>query len=209
MRKKPIDYERFLAYLVSGAKFEGKYGIPIIRNQKIKVPNKIVPFAKRDEIKRKDKERTFVHFYMDFDLNMKLIQNIRRYTRRILKFGGMISPDPSLFFDIPLAVQIFNTYLNRACTYCFQNIGIPIIPNVRWGDKESFEFCFAGLKPNGAYSISTAGGIASKRERNLFKNGLHEMLNVLDPDLIVVHGEMPYDIFVDYEESYNFVQFDQ
>ena len=66
MRKKPIDYERFLAYLVSGAKFEGKYGIPIIRNQKIKVPNKIVPFAKRNEIKRKDKVKNICAFLYGF-----------------------------------------------------------------------------------------------------------------------------------------------
>ena len=135
------------------------------------------------------------------------IQHAKEYTQKLKQFVGVISPDPSLCVGIPLAIQLYYTYINRTCTYFFQKEGLKVIPNVQWTDKESFDFCFAGIKPNGAYVISTTGCIATKRERSLFKNGLHEMLNVLDLELIVVHEDMPYDIFVDYEESYNFVRF--
>ena len=207
-RMKILNYEKFLAYLIVDAEFEGKYNIPIIQNQEIKIPKEIVPFEKRNKIEIKDRKNTFVHFYMNDNLIDNFVQHAKEYVQELKHFGGIISPDPSLCIGIPLAIQLYHTYINRACAYFFQKEGLKVIPNVRWADKESFEFCFAGLKPNGTYSISTLGCIKNSLEKTYFKNGLDEMLKVLEPERIIVHGGMPERIFAEYEGKYNFIHFD-
>ena len=136
------------------------------------------------------------------------LNHAKRYLKEVEKFAGIISLDISIYTDLPLAEQISHSFKNKAFACFFQSNGINVIPNVRWGDKRSFEFCFDGIKPNGMYAISTYGCIKSKRERKMFKAGLKEMLKRLSPSMIIVHGKMPDCIFAEYKKEYQFIRFD-
>ena len=79
----------------------------------------------------------------------------------------------------------WNTYRNRALAYWLQSNGVNIIPNVRWGDKRTFEFAFEGLPIGGTFAVGTNGCVQSKEDRYHFKKGLSKMLELLKSDTIV------------------------
>lgn len=99
-------------------------------------------------------------------------------------------------------------YINRAIGVYFQNNGLKVIPNVRWGDDRTFEFAFDGLVPNGIYSISTWGCIGTKEDKNRFKEGLREMIKRLNPNKILVHGNMPDYIFSEFNGRVEFINYE-
>lgn len=138
----------------------------------------------------------------------QVITNTKKYVDELKSFGAVVSPDCSLYLDMPLVLQQANTYLNRAVGHYLQRNGITVIPNVRWSDERSFEFCFLGLEKHGVYSISTHGCIRGKKQKIRFEKGLSEMIKTLDPKMIIVHGSMPLEVFEEYLNKVTFVQFD-
>lgn len=96
-------------------------------------------------------------------------------------------------------MQMWNTYKGRAIAAWLQDNGIEVIPNVRWNDERTFDFCFDGIERNSTVSIGTHGCIGNKADRTYFKNGLAKMVGVLNPKNIIVYGRNPDDIFAEYK----------
>lgn len=117
------------------------------------------------------------------------------------KFGGVITPDFSLYRNMPLAMQIWNTYRNRAIGYWLQNNGIKIITNVRWGDERTYNFAFEGLSKGGTYAVCSNGCIQNKTDRYYFIKGLEKMIETLQPDTIINYSYYSKDIFTKYEKQ--------
>jgi len=186
----------FAARLIPDAKLQGKYEFPVLENTVADVPMDIVPFEKRKKIK--NKKEVFLHFYMEDRRFKKIMERPEKYLKELSKYGGVISPDASMYVDMHLAEQIANSFKNKVCAVFFQQAGINVIPNVRWAGKESFDFAFDGFMPNGVYAISTHGCIRSKQEKDMFKLGLQEMIKRLNPKIILVHGAMPESVFGDF-----------
>ena len=100
-----------------------------------------------------------------------------------------------------MSMQIWNTYRNRALAFWMQNNGMAVIPNVRWGDERTYEFCFDGIPQNSVVATSTNGCIQNKIDRIYFKQGLKEMVSRLAPTAIVNYSYTPDDIFLPYKEA--------
>lgn len=207
MGKTIID-DGYAAYLVQEAEFYGKWEIPIIRNENIKIPKDIIPYEKINKVDISGKKDIFVHFYMHDKSFRDFIVDTKKYLDIFSGYGGIISPDCSLYIDMPLCLQLANVYMNRAVGSYMQNNGIKVIPNVRWGDERSFEFAFAGLETGGVYAISTHGCIKSKEEKIRFKKGLEEMIRVLKPKKILLHGDMPDLIFKEFLDDTYFINYE-
>ena len=88
--------------------------------------------------------------------------------------------------------------MNRAVGFYLQRQGIPVIPNIRWSDESSFEYCFLGVHPGSIVSVSTHGCIQDKKQKLMFKIGLEAMLEALSPSAVLVHGYMPEEVFGEY-----------
>ena len=87
------------------------------------VPQNVITFSKAVRSKEYD---NFVHFYED-DVNFERIwNNPNRYLPILKKFDGVISPDFSLYRDMPLVMQQWNTYRSRAIGYWLQTNGITV-----------------------------------------------------------------------------------
>lgn len=98
-----------------------------------------------------------------------------KYLPLLKRFAGIISPDYSIHREMPLALQIWNTYRNRALSYWMQANGIKIVPNVRWGDERTYSFAFEGIPVHSSVAISTNGCIQDKLDRYYFRKGLEEI----------------------------------
>ena len=102
---------------------------------------------------------------------------------------------------MPLVMQMWNTYRGRALANWMQSNEIEVIPNVRWNDERTYDFCFDGIERSKTVAVGTHGCIKRIEDRELFKAGLEKMVSRLSPKIIIVYGAVPDDIFKEYRES--------
>ncbi len=128
----------------------------------------------------------------------RIWNNPSRYLPILKKFKGVITTDFSLYREMPIAMQIWNTYRNRAIAYYLQSNGVDIVFNVRFGDDRSYDFVFEGLPKGGTYAIGSNGCISSDLDREYFKKGLEHLVKTLEPKTIINYYSQPDDIFKKY-----------
>lgn len=205
MRKTIFD-DGFHSYLTEGATLVGDAGIPMMLDLKnTQVPKGLLPFEKIHS-KKYDKRR-YLHFYMHDKYFAKVLTATKKYVDEFKLYDGVISPDFSLLVGQAKCLQETNTYFNRGIGFYLQTQGIPVIPNIRWSDCSSYEFCFLGVPKNSIVAVSTHGCIRSRKKKELFKSGLEEMIRQLSPTDVVVHGYMPDSVFSDYKKETRFHRF--
>lgn len=142
----------------------------------------------------------YIHFYIDDQKFDGKRESIWLYPDKLIEllyhFDGVISPDFSTYADFPMFVKGNNFFRMRAFDYIFQQHGIPVIPNVRWGTSETWSYCFDGIPSNGIIAIGVvASGINKTMNRRLFKDGLDKALEMLTPHTMVIYGSDNYDVF--------------
>ena len=89
---------------------------------------------------------------------------------------------------MPRPMQIWNHYRNQWMGAYWQSKGITVIPTVGWSDEQSFDFCFDGVPREATVTISTFGCWRDKIARDLFMKGYERMLEVLNPQMVLVYG---------------------
>lgn len=168
-----------------------KYGIPEMQATQT-AGDKMLRFMDWKEIS--DPGNYIAHFYYDDYKFIKAWREPDFYVDRLREFKAVVSPDFSLYTDFPIALQILSCYRRQWCGAYWQSLGIDVIPDVVWGGKESFEFCFDGIPKHSTVAVSTVG---VKRDpdwnnnaRQLFRDGYNEMLKRLEPTTILFYGDM-------------------
>lgn len=211
-KKSFVIDDGFRADLVRSAEFKGILELPYINPpKKIILPKDTIPFSMMDHT---NGHSEFVVFY-EHDLKFAdIITATDDFLDELKRFPGVISPDCSLYRDMPLNLQIANTYMNRAIGHYLQAHGIYVIPNVRWGDERSYttsvlpeKFAFIGLPKHSIVSIGTYGCIQSRENKKYFREGLVSMLDELEPIYVLVYGSMPDSVFADLKERTTFIQY--
>lgn len=187
----------FHAFMVESATYEGDLEIPCIAPEE-QTPKKMVSFTKA--IRGADPE-AWIHFYEDDASFERLWNRPNKYLPLLQKHKGVISPDFSLYRDMPLVMQCWNVYRSHAVAVWLQRNGVPTIANVRWGDKRSFDICCTGVPHNAAIAVGSHGCIKLIRERQFFSDGLSHIVQTLNPRTIVVYGIAPDSIFGEYKAS--------
>lgn len=201
-RRKTIFDDGFQERLTEGATIVGAPGIPMLMDlDNVQVPRDMIPFTKARKCPNK---RQYVHFYMHDREFSRVLTATDQYIDLLKLYDGVITPDCTLMIGQSPCLQQANTYMNRAVGFYLQKNGIPVIPNVRWSDESSFEYCFLGVPHGAMVSVSTHGCITSREERRMFKVGLGAMLDVIQPKIVLVHGYMPDEIFGEYAGQVEF-----
>ena len=195
----------FNAFLVSLAYYAGIFEFPVIQPTSW-VPNKLIPFSKAISCKDYDQ---WVHFY-EFDyLFERIWRNPRRYLDILKRFNGVILPDFSVYRDMPFVMQIWNIYRSRAIGFWLQTNSVKVIVNIRWGDERTYRYCCDGIATGCTIAVGTNGAIGSIDNRRYFTEGLAVVVKRLAPNIIVVYGSAPEDIFGKYRKAgIEIVQFD-
>lgn len=168
-----------------------KYGIPEMSATKT-TGDKMLRFCDFKEVS--DHENYIAHFYYDDYKFISAWRNPDKYLERLKCFKAVVSPDFSLYTDFPKALQILSCYRRQWCGAYWQFMGIDVIPDIVWGDKDSFDFCFSGIPTHSTVAVSSVGIIRSSewndRENSLFRNGYNEMLDRLRPETILFYGNI-------------------
>ena len=192
------NYDVFHAFLVENADFDGYIELPVIKASD-ELPEKVVTFSKAMSKSWSDFDCWVVFYEHDKEFE-RLWNNPKQYLDKLKKFKGVISPDFSLYRNMPLVMQMWNTYRGRALAVWLQNNDVEIIPNVRFGDERTFSFCFDGIEENKTVAVGTHGCIKRKEDKIFFKIGLARMVQRLSPKIIIVYGSAPDNIFKPYKD---------
>lgn len=114
-----------------------------------------------------------------------------------------------MYTQMATPLQFYNTFKNRWCGAYLASKGIPVIPTVSWGNKNTFNFCFEGIERGATVAVSTY--MVSEHnnhsdQKEFFMAGYNEMLSRLEPKNIICYNtpfsEMEGNIIhVDYDLS--------
>lgn len=163
---------------------EGKYDIPKIYAENF-IPKKLISF---NYCKSTQDFNCGVHFFIDDYQFERLWNSPAQYVDLLTQFECVFTPDFSLYSDMPIAMQIWNTYRSRLLGQYWQRQGIVVIPTISWSDERSFDFCFDGIEKGSIVAISTTGSFRSEETKKLFYDGFNKMIEKIDPKKIIVYG---------------------
>jgi len=130
-----------------------------------------------------------VHFFLDDYRFETMWTQPERALSRVSRAGISLTPDFSLYPEMPEVVQMWNVYRSRWCGAWMNAHGVKVIPTVGWSDQRSWRYAFTGLS-GGTVAMSTVGIIrASKPEQDRFLAGHRAMLDHVKPDRVIVYGK--------------------
>lgn len=171
----------------------GKYEIPVILPEEIDESairhTQIIPF--NYALTEKNGDGKAVHFYIDDYQFQRVWKDPDRYIPVLQKFDFVISPDFSIYSDMPEAMRIYNHYRKHWLAAYWQEHGIKVIADVCWSDERSFEWCFDGEPQNQIVAVSSVGCMKTKEGRELFIRGYEEMMKRLNPLWVIAYGKIP------------------
>lgn len=169
---------------------DGKYNMPILQGVD-HIPSDLQGF---NYVLNKPDTSKGVHFFLDDYQFERIWQRPDFYIEKLLDFDCVLTPDFSLYLDMPIAMQVWNIYRSRLIGQIMQDYGITVIPTVSWSTKDSFDFCFDGLPKNATLAVSTIGVKQNKEQFQIWVDGMDEMIKRLSPIKIIVYGgKVEYD----------------
>lgn len=168
---------------------DGKYDMPTLAKQDIDLKNlKLIRFS--DIVKKETKNTdTTVHFFIYDDEFDEVWKRPDAYVGELAQYKQVITTDFSLYTNMSLAMQIFNTYRNRWLGCFWQENGLTVIPSVSWSDEWSYEFCFDGIQQGAAVAVSTLGCYDIEPG---FMEGFRRMCEKIKPDKVICYAS-PFD----------------
>ena len=158
--------------------------MPIIRRENY-IPDDLIGFNYAKTSKNKE---CGIHFYID-DYQFERIWNYpEKYLNILSEYDCMLSPDFSLYMDMPMPMKIWNVYRSRFIGSYYQNRGIKVIPTISWAEPETYEFCFLGIPEGSVVSISTVGVKESQDALKVWHDGVDAMIEAINPSAILIYG---------------------
>lgn len=169
---------------------EGKYQMPTLDGIEY-IPDKLVGF---NYVLSSDDYRVGVHFFIDDYQFERLWNSPEKYIDKLVSYDCVLTPDFSLYTEMPLANKIWNVYRSRLIGQMLQDAGAVVIPTVSWAETDTFEFCFDGLPKNSALAISTIGVKQDPETFEIWKAGVDELMKRLKPSFLLIYGgKVDYD----------------
>lgn len=181
----------------------GTFEIPLIHKDEVSLEN--LSLIGYDKVSSEKKDRV-VHFFLDDYKFESLWNNPEPRIEKLSTFRAVLSPQFSIYSEMPIAVQIHNTFRSRWCGAYLQSKGIHVVPSVVWGEADTFWFCFDGIEKGSIVAVSTVG---VRNEKDLFMAGYRELMKRIEPSAIICYGK-PFEemsgnvIYVSYEETNNY-----
>lgn len=149
-------FENIEKWLPAEQQTDGKYGIPIIQ------PLYELPFL--DEwnrfcsiLPKPPTKSTGVQFFIQDYQFQRVWFYPDKYVPILQKAGVVLSPDFSLYTDMPVAMQIYNHYRKHWLGAYWQQNGIKVIPSIAWSNEDSLDYCLDGEPKESIVAVSSVG----------------------------------------------------
>lgn len=177
-------YNTYNLHEYDDSRTEGFYQMPVIEACEF-VPEELIGFNYMQSTKRRD---TGIHFFID-DYQFERVWNSpMEYIPKLAEFECCLTPDFSLYMDMPMAMKVWNIYRSRLIGQMLQDAGAKVIPTLSWAEKETFSFCFDGIRPGGTVAVSTVGVMRDKDAQKIWNAGMDEAIRRIHPKTVLCYG---------------------
>lgn len=163
------------------------FQMPILKKDEIEFPDELVGFNYLKT--RKGTQEKAIHFFLDDYQFERIWKNPDAYLEKLYEYGAVLTPDFSLYLDMPESLKIYNTYRSRLIGQYMQSFGIKVIPTISWADEKSFKYCFSGVAPGSTVAISTIGVMRTEKSKGIFREGAKKMMEIIKPEKVLVFGK--------------------
>lgn len=127
-----------------------------------------------------------VHFFVDDYRFETVYRNPQKSWSKLAQYRFILTPDYSLYADMPMWRQIESVGKSRWCGAWWQERGMHVIPTVSWSTYPSYKFCFDGIPENSCVAV---GMIGCKGNRSSFMHGYDAMLEHIRPEAVICFGK--------------------
>jgi hypothetical protein len=163
-----------------------EFGIPDLPYVQAR-PERLVAYNNRYACEHAE-PNSAVHFFLD-DYRFEVVwTKPERGVSRPAKVGMALTPDFSMWREMPLVMQQWQIYRSRWCGMWMWHHGITVIPTITWSGYQSYSFAFQGVAPGSTVAISTVG--VRKDSEASFRHGVEAMVDQIGPSNILVYGRM-------------------
>lgn len=166
--------------------YAGKYEFPKLKKQDIDISK--IQFLSYVDAKLNDTENNdkTIHFFT-YDWKFKKVyENAEEELEKLKQYKYLLTPDFSMFTNMPVALQIESVFKNRWCGAYWQSKGLKVIPTISWGDEKSFDFCFEGIEEGSVVAVCTYYRENCEEE---FMLGYNKMLEKIKPSAVICYDE--------------------
>lgn len=174
--------------LLDGLTLVGPYDIPKIEAC-THVPAALISFSEAMGRTKPD-PLAWVHFYEDDYKFVRLWKQPNRYYDRLKLFGGIITPDFSLYRNMPAAQKIEHTYKNQLLGARMQADGFNVVANIRLSGRASIPYALAGVSQNSTLAIGLHGCVSSRENRPHVVQEIKIICDYCKPASLVVFGSV-------------------
>lgn len=150
-----------------------------------KVPKRLTTYYAKTA---KDNPDAFCHFFIDDYRYERIWNHPERYLEVVRKYDGAIMPNFSTYHIMPLPMQYWNMYRNRALAFYWQQNGVDVIPLLQCGDPRTYDYAFEGLPVGGTYAVMNNGLMKDDENREFFYESLLIGVQAVRPDTLVCYG---------------------
>ena len=163
----------------------GKYGMPLIKKQKIDLDK--IELWNYTKTKLNDDENRYrtIHFFTYDWLFDNVYEKPEVALEKLDQYYALLTPEFSTYKDMPLARQIDSVFKNRWCGAFWQKQGMAVIPTISWGSIPCMEFCFDGVEKGSVVAVST---YTREDNKEGFMLGYNKMLEIIEPSAIICYG---------------------
>lgn len=149
------------------------------------IPRQLIAFSKAAKSKT---HQLCVHFF-EYDYMIERFWNTpRKYLKMLKAFQAVISPDYSVSYDVPDAVNEWNVFRNYASARIMQLQGIEVIPNIPVCLPRLYDKVFDPLEGGGIYMISNVRAHANYFTRHEWYKFVREAVRRLSPKALLFYG---------------------
>ena len=138
-----------------------------------------------------DRKSEGLHFFEDDYKIERLWNTPNKYINLLSRFDYVIQTDFSLYFDFPVALQVYNKFRNHWLLNFYALHGISMIPNIRPSLPRFWEWSFVGYPISSVVAFSDIGCTKDKAVKKIIVQSYDEMIKRLSPVQILYFTRSP------------------
>lgn len=129
------------------------------------------------------------HFFIDDYQFERLWTSPAAYLEVLSGYDCVLTPDFSLYMDMPDAMQQWNRYRSAALGRYWAESGLTVVPTLSWAQPSSYRFCFKGIPEHSTVATSTVGVAKDKDAQAVWHDGMREAMRRLQPSRVLLYGK--------------------
>ena len=165
----------------------GRDGMPRLRPVMAR-PDDVLGFNYAKTATPGQKAGRACHFFVDDYQFERVWSSPARYVECLRGFDCVLTPDFSLYMDMPDAMQAWNRYRSQALGLYWQRQGLRVVPTLSWAQPSSYAFCFAGVPRRATVAVSTVGVLRDEEALSVWRDGMAEAMRRLEPRRVLLYG---------------------